>query len=207
MPSSIDLGRELRIASGLEIRRADDTNPVVEFRGYASVFNVAYDVAGGPDMGGWTEEIVPGAFKRSIGDGSNRALLYHHDNSRVLATTRAGDLSFAEDKVGLLVGAQLDTRISWIKDLVLQIESGTVDEMSIGFYDNSGPGAWSRDYTHRTISAVRLIEATITWAGANGATVAAIERSRSTIAEARAASPALDRDRIRLAASAASATR
>jgi HK97 family phage prohead protease len=201
---TLDLGREARLASGFEVRRADEHGPVVEFRGYASVVGVPYDVAGGPEMGGWTETMAPGAFKRTLGKPANRALLFHHDSSRVLATTRAGSLTMAEDEVGLLVTAALDTRVSWIADLVTQVESGTIDEMSIGFYAKNSE--WSKDYSQRTVNEVQLVESTITWAGANGATVAAIERSRDLVTEARTAAPVRNFDRVAVAARAAAAS-
>lgn len=200
---TLDLGREARLASGFEIRRADSDSPLVEFVGYASVTGVQYDVAGGPDMGGWTEVMAPGAFKRTLGREQNRALLFHHDGSRVLATTRAGSLSMIEDEIGLLTRAQLDTRVSWIADLVTQIESGTIDEMSIGFYALGSE--WSKDYNERTITEVRLVEATITWAGANGATVAGIERSRDLVNEVRSAHTVRSLNRVAIAAQAAAA--
>lgn len=200
---ALDLGREARLASGFEIRRVDGQSHLAEFRGYASVTGVQYDVAGGPDMGGWTEIIAPGAFKRTLGREQNRALLFHHDGSRVLATTRAGSLSMTEDEIGLFVGAQFDTRVSWINDLTMQVEAGTIDEMSIGFYALGSE--WSKDYKERTITEVRLVEATITWAGANGATVAAIERSRDLVSEARSAHTVRSLNRVAIAAQAAAA--
>lgn len=200
---SLDLGHEARIASGFEVRRADAESPLVEFRGYASVTGVAYEVAGGPDAGGWMETMAQGAFRQTLGRPTNRALLFHHDGSRVLATTRAGSLAMEEDSVGLLVTAQLDTRVSWINDLVTQVESGTIDEMSIGFYARGSE--WSRDYSERTINEVQLVEATITWAGANGATVASIERSRDLVNELRGAQPVRNFDRVAVAARAAAA--
>lgn len=200
---ALDLGREARLASGFEIRRADANPALAEFRGYASVTGVQYDVAGGPDMGGWTEIMAPGAFKRTLGREQNRALLFHHDGSKVLATTRAESLTMTEDEVGLLVSAQLDTRVSWINDLVMQVEAGTIDEMSIGFYAIGSE--WSKDYAERTITEVRLVEATITWAGANGATVAAIERSRDLVSEARSAHTVRSLNRVAIAAQAAAA--
>lgn len=198
---TLDLGREVRLASKFEIRKLDATDGLVEFRGYASVTGVPYDVAGGPELGGWVETMAKGAFKRTLGTGENRALLYHHDNSRVLATTRAGTLSLAEDGVGLLVAAQLNTRVGWVNDLVTQVEDGTVDEMSIGFYSLNS--SWSKDYNERTVNEVRLLEATVTWAGANGATLATIERSRSVVNEARTA---VGIDRVAIAARAAAAS-
>lgn len=200
---TLDLGREARIATGFEVRRSDEHGPLVEFRGYASVAGHQYDVAGGPELGGWVETMAPGAFKRTLGKPANRALLFHHDGSRVLATTRSGALSLEEDSVGLLVTASLDTRVSWISDLVTQVESGTIDEMSIGFYAKDSQ--WSKDYNERTINEVQLVEATITWAGANGATVAAIERSRSLVTEARTLHTERNFDRVAIAARAAAA--
>lgn len=197
----VDLGREARIASGLEVRRAlpDVPDHVVQLRGYASVTGVPYDVAGGADMGGWTETIARGAFAATLGRQTNRALLFHHDDRQVLATTRSGALRIIEDGVGLLVEADLDTRVSWVNDIALQVETGTIDEMSIGFYARQNE--WNRDLTERTITEVQLVEATLTWAGANGATVATIERSRDAVVDAR---PKIEQfDRVRLAARAA----
>jgi HK97 family phage prohead protease len=199
----LNLGREARIASGFEIRRVDDNEYLAEFRGYASVTGHAYEVAGGPEAGGWIETIAPGAFKRTLGQNQNRALLYHHDNSKVLATTRTGALTMTEDGVGLLVEARLDTRVNWIADIVRQVEAGTVDEMSIGFYARGSQ--WSKDYLERTIDEVQLVEATITWAGANGATVAAIERCRDLVTEARTVATTRSLKTAAIAAAAANA--
>lgn len=195
-----DLGREARLATGFELRMSTDGSHTANFRGYASVTGVPYNVAGGPDLGGWVETMAKGAFKRTLGKNDNRALLYSHDNSKVLATTRAGTLALVEDNVGLLVDAQLNTRVQWVADLVAQIEDGTVDEMSIGFYARNSQ--WSKDYNERTIVETQLVEATVTWAGANGATVATIERSRGLVNEARNKAGV---DRVAIAARAAAA--
>jgi len=187
----LTLGREARIASGFELRKSTNGTHTAQFRGYASVTNHPYPVAGGIDAGGWVETMKRGAFKRTLGIGENRALLYSHDNSKVLATTRAGTLVMVEDNVGLLVDATLNSRVGWVADLVEQVDDGTVDEMSIGFYTVNS--AWSNDYNERTVDEVRLIESTITWAGANGATLATIERSKGLVCEARNKSVAVDR--------------
>lgn len=203
--TDIDLGREARIASGLEVRRAlpDVPEYIVQLRGYASVTGVPYEVAGGPEAGGWTETMARGAFSNTLGRQTNRALLFHHDDRQVLATTRSNALRLTEDGVGLLVEADLDTRVSWVNDIALQIEAGTIDEMSIGFYARQNE--WNRDLTERTITEVQLVEATLTWAGANGATVATIERSLSAVADARPKPEQFNR--VRLAAHAALAVR
>lgn len=200
MNHDLDLGREARLSTGFELRMSTDGSHMANFRGYASVTGVPYNVAGGPDLGGWVETMSKGAFKKTLGKNDNRALLYAHDNAKVLATTRANTLTLTEDNVGLLVDAQLNTRVQWVADLVAQIEDGTVDEMSIGFYARGSE--WSKDWNERTVSEVQLLEATITWAGANGATVATIERSRGLVTEARSKAGV---DRVAIAASAAAA--
>lgn len=199
----LELGKESRLASGFELRRSSDGSNTANFRGYASVTNHAYDVAGGIELGGWSETITRGAFKRTLGINDNRALLYAHDNSKVVATTRAGSLSMLEDNVGLLVDAAINTRVAWLADLVEQVESGEVDEMSIGFYARSTE--WDKNYENRTVGEVHLIEATIVWAGANGATLGTIDRNKSlsVVAEARSAMTA--RDRLAIAARSAAA--
>lgn len=200
----IDLGRESRaMPTSLELRMSTDGSHLAHFRGYASVTGVPYNVAGGPEMGGWVETMAKGAFKRTLGMNDNRALLYAHDHSRVLATTRASTLTLSEDSVGLLVEAALNTRVQWVADLVNQIEDGTVDEMSIGFYARGKDASkWSDDWNERTINEAQLIEATITWAGANGATVAAIERSKTVVNQHRSQ---VGIDRVAIAARAAAA--
>lgn len=196
--------REARVAGGFELRLVDSDATTAIFRGYASVTDHAYDVHGGKDGGGWSEMIAPGAFKRSIGMTDNKALLLAHDNAQVLATTRTGKLSFVEDSVGLLTEAQLNRQVSWINDAVLQIEDGTVDEMSIGFYARKQ--SWNRDYTERTISEVQLVEGTIVWAGANPATVASVERMAQFVTEARAKVAPGESRRVEIAARAALAS-
>lgn len=198
---TLNLGHEVRTAR-LELRDADERT--ARFEGYATIFEHPYDVYGGPDMGGWTETMARGATAKTLAEGGNRALLHGHDDMRVLATTRAGSLTFAEDDLGLVVGATLDRGVSWIDDLVRQVEAGTVDEMSIGFY--ALRSEWSPDYNDRRITEIKLREASIVWAGANDATVAKVSRSQlDTVAEARASTrPLIDaRTRAQLLAEAA----
>jgi HK97 family phage prohead protease len=189
---TLNLGHEMRFAR-LELRAADDQT--ARFEGYATVWEHAYPVYGGPELGGWNETMARGAATKTLSEGANRALLHGHDNMRVLATTRSGALTIAEDDIGLLVGAELDRRVSWIDDLVHQIEAGTVDEMSVGFY--AVRSDWSPDYVDRRITEIKLLEASVVWAGANDATVATIARAKHAVAEARAAARPLISARTR----------
>lgn len=198
-----DFGREVRwFAADVEIRRVAPEIQTVTFRGYAALYGVEYDVYGGPDEGGWTEVFERGAFKRTLGIKQNRALLHSHDDGRPMATTNAGNLRLIDDERGLLVEADLDTRVSWINDAVLQIEAGTVDEMSHRFRALPSGQRWSDDYTVRSITEAQLFEVSALWAGANPSTLATVERDRALVAELRSAHP-VPVDRVRIAAAAA----
>lgn len=183
-----------------ELRRESSDSHIATFRGYAAVYGVAYDVYGGPDEGGWTEVFERDAFKRTLGHRQNRALLHSHNDERVLATTAAGDLRLINDERGLLVEADLDTRVSWINDAVLQIELGHLGEMSHRF--RAIKQTWDDRYQQRSIAEAELFEVSTLWAGANPTTVSTIERDREVVAELRSAAiPAVDR--VRIAAQAA----
>jgi HK97 family phage prohead protease len=146
-------GREVRVAvdtwptADLEIRAAGDG---MTFTGYAAVFN-----SWSEDMFGFREKIEPGAFARSLKRDRNLRMFLNHNSDNVLATTKAGTLSLAEDDKGLRVEAQLpDTQAG--RDLSTLMKRGDVDSMSFGF--QAIRDKWSEDLTERTLLEVRLFE-------------------------------------------------
>lgn len=118
--------------SGIEVRAAGDSSTIVDFYGHASVTGKGYEMYGGPDKGGWTEYVEPGAFTKTLKEKPDVAFLVNHGGMS-LARTKAGNLQLAEDKIGLEVRAQLDTRVSVVNDMVLLMDSGVLDEMSFAF--------------------------------------------------------------------------
>lgn len=126
-----DVRRQYAVAD-IEVRAPADGETVANFYGHASVTGLGYDMYGGPDKGGWTEFIDPGAFKRTLAQKPDVAFLVNHEGM-TLARTKAGTLTLAEDEVGLEVKAQLDTRVSSANDLVVAMERGDIDEMSFAF--------------------------------------------------------------------------
>jgi HK97 family phage prohead protease len=69
-------------------------------RGYAALFN-----SPSLDLGGWVEEIAPGAFTNVLKKSDPR-LLFNHDPNYLLARRSAGTLKLKEDSRGLFyVGA------------------------------------------------------------------------------------------------------
>ena len=103
------------------------------------------------------ERIAPGAFKRSLKSRNDIKLLWNHDSSMVLGSTRAGTLKLMEDERGLFVDAILpDT--SFGRDARVSIQRGDVTGFSFGFTVPSGGDSWNNEGTERTLKSVRLLE-------------------------------------------------
>ena len=115
--------REFRNRPG-SLRAAAGGKPVVE--GYAAVFN-----EGSQDLGGFTEIVLPGAFKRSLKTADVRCLMNHNEN-HVLGRIKSGTLDVREDSKGLKFRCELpDTQTA--RDLHKLVARGDVDQCSFGF--------------------------------------------------------------------------
>lgn len=135
MPATRQLERvEQRIrplvGSDFHLRAAtDDEAPV--FTGHAAVFDTRTAI-GNPLTWGFYEEIAPGAFAKTLQEGDARFLV-DHDTSLLVARVTAEDLRLAEDKVGLATEADLDVEVSYVRDLVRNLEKRRITGMSFGF--------------------------------------------------------------------------
>jgi len=138
-----------------EMRAVDGENGMT-FEGYASVFNSPSEPIGGK----FTEYVAPGAFKRSLQTRNDVKLLWNHDTSQVLGSTRAGTLSLVEDAHGLKATATLpDTQLG--RDAAVLLKRGDVANMSFGFTVPAGGDSWNEDGNVRTLNSVRLHEVSI----------------------------------------------
>jgi len=134
-----------------EIRELEDGG--LRFEGYAAVFNSRSE-----DLGGFTEFVAPGAFKRSLRSRNDVKLLFDHNPANVLASTRAGTMSVEEDGRGLKVTADLaPTTLG--RDVSVLVKRGDIDSMSFGF--SVIRDSWNDNGTERTLHSVRLLEASI----------------------------------------------
>lgn len=134
-----------------EVREADDGG--MTFEGYASVFNSRSE-----NLGGFTEVVAPGAFKRSLRARNDIKLLWNHDTGSVLGSTRAGTLTLTEDDRGLKVRADL-APTSLGKDVAVLLRRGDIDAMSFGF--SVIKDTWDASGSERTLNSVRLHEVSI----------------------------------------------
>jgi HK97 family phage prohead protease len=107
----------------LEIK---DGGNVFLFDGYAAVYNQP------ADLGEFSEEVAPGAFRSVLAGGPNVPMLHEHHPHQLLATTKSGRLKLTEDTRGLraqakLVKTDLSARVKAL------VDSGDITGMSYGF--------------------------------------------------------------------------
>jgi HK97 family phage prohead protease len=138
------------ILHDVEVRAATAAAPL-NFRGYASVTETAYDMW---DMfGPYTETIARGAFAQTLTDGADVAFLLNH-GGMTLARTTSGTLRLAEDDTGLLTDADLDEQNTVVRDMASGLRRGDLTEMSFAF--RIIRGTWSPDYTAYRIEQVDM---------------------------------------------------
>lgn len=131
----------------------DDDKPLT-FRGYAAVFNSPSEPLP------FIETIAPGAFKRSLNSGREVRMFINHNSDQVLASTRSGTLTLAEDERGLYVEAELPPT-TYGRDLAVLMQRGDVHSMSFGFSVPNGGDSWSDDGSSRELREVILHEVSV----------------------------------------------
>lgn len=186
------------VTARLEIRSAaaEDPSlpPVDRFRGYAAVFDTRAAI-GNPLTFGFFEQVAPGAFSKTLQEGDARMLI-DHNPYYVVSRASANTLRLSSDKTGLAVDSQLDTDLSYVKDLAANVRNGNITGMSFGF--SVIKDDWSSepmetvdgdpvDAEVRTLQEVRLVEVSAvtfpayTQTRAELASVAAALRSRGDV--------------------------
>lgn len=121
--------RRTRSIDDFELRGDGDS---LTLTGYASVFDHAYPVGGGPEHGGWNETVDVDAFKRTLSDKPDTHLLINHAGMP-LARTKSGTMRLGTDSHGLHVEADLDRRDPDVQALEVKMGRGDMDEMSFAF--------------------------------------------------------------------------
>jgi len=128
------MSKEIRIAAGMAIEQRAEGEPQ-KLVGYAAVFDQETDI------GGYFREVIRrGAFSEAIGRDDIHAL-YNHDYGHVIGRMKAGTLTLAEDEKGLRVEiTPPDTQTA--RDLIENIRSGNIDQMSFAFTMEGGKQSW-----------------------------------------------------------------
>lgn len=136
--------------SEFEFRSRDEHT--YTFEGYASVFDVDYDMYGGPPYG-WTERVDAHAFDKTLREKPDVVFLVNHAGLP-LARTKSGTLDLSVDAHGLHVRADLAKTDPDVVGLATKMERGDVDEMSFAF--RTIRQEWNEDYTERTLTEVSI---------------------------------------------------
>lgn len=182
------------MANDYELRfNADLSHDSGRLVGYAAVFNSLSH-----DLGGFREQIAPGAFTRTLKENKDVLALVEHDTNRVLARTTNGTLQIAEDAKGLRVSIDpADT--SYARDMLALVKRGDVANMSFRF--RPYPGGDSIDFNAsplpiRTLTSVELGEVSVVVNPAYPATSVDVR----ALNDARQARETMRRIRMRLTA-------
>ena len=132
---------------------------VTEFRstgrrleGYAARFGVEARIAD------FTEVIAAGAFKQTLATSRDILALVDHDQTRVLARTKSGNLKLAEDSQGLAFDIALPPTSAG-NDVLALAERGDLGGMSFGFTVTEDGQRWQGN--HRELRTVNLLEISV----------------------------------------------
>jgi hypothetical protein len=143
--------REVRCVAAVELRAEQEEDGRPKISGYAAVFNSPSE-----DLGGFIEYIRPGAFRKTLKEGDQRAL-WNHDSNLVLGRRKAGTLALKEDEVGLQFTIYPpDTQAG--RDALESIRRGDVDQMSFAFQVIREDWKQEGEEIMRGLNEVRLFE-------------------------------------------------
>lgn len=173
--------REVRVLGleGLEIRHSGRPDEGFTLRGYAAVYGQISH-----DLGGFREQIAPGAFDEVLTTKPDVHLTWDHDTRYVAARTMNDTLHLESDSTGLFIDAQVGN-YTWAKDLRTALERGDINQGSFAFNVAEGGDefvAGDDGSVMRTINRVgALYDVTVTAQGAYPQTSMAAVRSLAAV--------------------------
>lgn len=150
--------REFRNIEQYEIRQATDDNKDVVIEGYIAKFDSLTEL-----WEGYYEKIDRSAFDDTLKDGHNIFLLYHHDWSKPLASTKTGTLELGVDNIGLRFKASINSNLSYAKDTIELVKEGLIQGCSFGFscIEEDCNYNSEKDTITRTLLKVNLYEGSV----------------------------------------------
>jgi uncharacterized protein len=132
-------------------------------------------------LGGFKERIAPGAFTRSLVEGTDVKCLVNHSPSELLGRTKNGTLNLEQDSRGLKFRCALNPDSQAHRDLHAAIKRGDMDECSFAFTVPEGGDVWDeakdengQRYQRRTLRDVDLLDVSaVTYPAYNNTSVGA----------------------------------
>ena len=131
----------------------DSGKGVGTLAGYAAVFNKRSQ-----NLGGFIEQVDPGAFNKTLNDGGEVLARYNHEDNYLLGTLGAETLRLAVDGTGLHYEVDLpDT--SYGRDIATLAKRGDLSKSSFAFRTISDSwGYTDDDFLLRTLKEVQLLD-------------------------------------------------
>lgn len=142
----------------IQIRAAKTEDDAEQFglEGYAALWDVEYDVFGGPPFG-WTEVVRREALTSPLAGEPDIRFLIDHAGVP-LARTKSGTLTASADDVGFKsVAPDLDVRNPDVQRVRSAVDRGDIDQMSWAFRVSREGQKWNDDLTFREIVGVQTI--------------------------------------------------
>jgi HK97 family phage prohead protease len=134
----------------VQARSAGDGSTVIG--GYAAVFN-RYS----QNLGGYVEQIDPGAFTQDLA-GADVVCLFNHSNDHVLGRTGV-NLDLSVDDVGLVYSCRVFTDDPAAQSVVAKVRNQLVTQSSFGFYClEDSWGLTEQGFSLRTVLRARLVD-------------------------------------------------
>ena len=125
-------------SSGLELRA--EAGKKKKLMGYAAMYGVR-----SVDLGGFVEEIAPGAFDEALAAGADVLARYEHDSRMLLGRVSDGLLRLSSDAKGLRYELDIDPEDDVAKRVARLVERGSVKQSSFAFVVESRDDEdWSR---------------------------------------------------------------
>lgn len=146
----MEIERRFFAIEGLTVETREGKSPLI--RGHAAVFGQLSE-----DLGGFREQIAPGAFATAVSGDDDVRGLFNHDPNYILGRNRSKTLRMKEDSRGLAFEIDApDTQT--IRDLVLApIERGDVSQCSFGFAVRPNGQDWAKDDEGRVIRTLKSL--------------------------------------------------
>lgn len=107
--------------------RISEENGKERITGFGAVYNSRSE-----DLGGFTEIIVPGCFKRSLKENKDIKSYINHDPNKILGRTSAGTLNIKDDEKGIYYEAD-PPNTSYANDLKESMKRGDIKHSSFSF--------------------------------------------------------------------------
>jgi HK97 family phage prohead protease len=139
-------------AGDLEVRHVGKTTRI---RGYAGFYG-----ARSLDLGGFVEEIAPGAFKRVANSDADVLALFDHQTQFLLGRRSAETLKISEDSGGLHYEVEVNAADPLAVAVAARIARGDVSGSSFAFRIAPNGDEWGlteTDYPLRTVKEVSML--------------------------------------------------